>query len=157
MVVTSLRSCLRLAALTLLIAGTAVAHEKAAGIVAERMNAMEDTAAQAKALDRALKAASPDDAAIRQRTERIHGHAHGLLAMFPPGSDQGHTYARPEIWTKRNDFERVVNAYDAATERLVQAAGTKILPEVREHFATVRRQCLDCHERFRTPGGKRGN
>jgi hypothetical protein len=41
----------RLAALTLLIVGTAVAHEKATGIVAARMEAMEDTAAQAKALD----------------------------------------------------------------------------------------------------------
>jgi hypothetical protein len=35
----------RLAALALLVAGTASAHEMATGIVAERMKAMEDTAA----------------------------------------------------------------------------------------------------------------
>lgn len=146
---------LGLAALALVLAGTALAHENATGIVAARMKAMEDTAAQAKALDRALKAASPDTTAIRQRAERIHGHAHGLLAMFPAGSNQGHTYAGPEIWTKRDDFERLVHAYDAATERLVEAAGARTLPELREHFGTIKRQCLDCHERFRIPGAER--
>ncbi|MEE1657874.1 cytochrome c [Microvirga sp. CF3062] len=156
MAATSTRFRLRLAALSLLVAGTAVAHEKATGIVAARMKAMEDTAAQAKALDRALKASSPDDADLRARAERIHALAHDLHAMFPPGSDQGHTYARPEIWTQRDGFQQLTRAYDAATERLVEAAGTRTLPALRQQFTVVRRHCLACHERFRTPGGERG-
>jgi cytochrome c556 len=146
---------LRLAALALLVAGTAAAHEMATGIVAERMKAMEDTAAQAKALDRALKASSPNAADMRARAERIHAHAHAVLRMFPPGSDHGHTFAAPEIWTKREDFERLARSYDAATERLVEAARAKAVPELRAQFDTIRRQCLDCHERFRTPGAER--
>jgi cytochrome c556 len=152
----STRFRLRLAALALLVAETAVAHEKATGIVGARMKAMEDTAAQAKALDRALKASSPDDAYLRAQAERIHAHAHDLHAMFPPGSDQGHTYARPEIWTQRDRFQQLTRAYDAATEKLVAAAGTRTLTELRQQFTVVRRQCLDCHERFRTPGAERG-
>jgi hypothetical protein len=45
--VTSARFRLRLAAFALLVAGMAVAHEKATGIVAARMKAKEDSAAQA--------------------------------------------------------------------------------------------------------------
>jgi cytochrome c556 len=155
---TSTGSHLGLAAVVaLLIAGTAVAHEKATGVVAARMKAMEDTAAQAKALDRALKASSPNVADVRARAERIHAHAHDMLRMFPPGSDQGHTFAAPEIWTRREDFERLTQLYDAATERLVEAARTKAVPELRAQFDAVRRQCLGCHERFRIPGAERGH
>jgi len=145
----------RLAALALLMAGTAAAHEAATGIVAERMRAMEDIAAQAKAIERALKASSPDAAGIRARAERLHAHAHDMLRMFAPGSDHGHTFAAPEVWTRRADFERLAHAFDAAAEGLLEAAHTKAVPDVRERFASVRRQCLDCHERFRTPGAER--
>ncbi|MBJ6128416.1 cytochrome c [Microvirga sp. BT325] len=85
----------------------------------------------------------------------MHANAHDLLAIFPPGSDQGHTYAGPEIWTQRDGFERLTRAYDVATEKLVEVARTKALPELREQFGVVRRQCLDCHEKFRTPGAER--
>jgi hypothetical protein len=74
MAVTPIRFRSRLAALALLIAGTVVAHENATGIVAERMRAMEDTAAQAKALDRALNPPSFDAADVGARAVR-HGQA----------------------------------------------------------------------------------
>jgi hypothetical protein len=57
----------------LLIAGAALAHEGATAVLAERMKPMEYTAAQAKALDRALKASSPW-AEVRACAERIHAH-----------------------------------------------------------------------------------
>jgi cytochrome c556 len=155
MPVTSTRSRPGLAALVaLLITGTAVAHEKATGVVAARMNAMKDSAAQAKALDRALKASSPNVADVRARAERIHAHAHDMMRMFPPGSDHGHTFAAPEIWTKRDEFERLTQSYDAATEQLVEAAHMDAVPDLRARFDAVRRQCLGCHERFRTPGAE---
>ena len=110
---------------------------------------MEDAATQAKALVRALKASSPNAANIRSQAERIHAHAHDMMRMFPPGSDQGHTFAAPEIWTKRGDFERLARSYDAAAERLVNAATAQDLYEVRREFAAVRSQCLNCHEKFR--------
>ncbi len=144
-----------LAAVAFLAVGAAAAHEGATGVVAERMKAMEDTAAQAKAIDRALRASSPNAADIRARAERIHTHARGMVRLFPPGSDHGHTFAAPEVWTKREDFERLARAYEAATERLVEAARMRAVPEMRERFASVRRQCLECHETFRTPGAGR--
>jgi cytochrome c556 len=150
------RCHLRLAALVvLLVAGTAVAHEKATGVVAARMKAMEDTAAQAKALDRALKAATLNWSDIGTRTERIHAHAHNLLDLFPPRSDQGHTYARPDVWTKRGDFERLARTYDAETEKLVAVAAARTAPSLRQQFDVVRHECLACHEKFRIPGAER--
>lgn len=121
MAVSPITFCLRLAALALLVDGTAAAHEGATGIVLERMKAMEDTAAQAKTIDQALKAAAPDIADIRTRAECLHAHAHDMTGMFPQGSDRGYTFAGPEIWTSRGDFERLARAYDAA-EVLVEAA-----------------------------------
>jgi len=47
------------------------------------------------------------------RAERIHAHAHEMLRMFPPDSDQRHTYAGPEIWTQRDSFEQLTRTYDA--------------------------------------------
>jgi cytochrome c556 len=155
MAVTPTRFRLRLVAFALFAAGTAVAHEKATGIVAERMKAMKDTAAQAKALDRALKAASLNWSDIGTRTERIHAHAHNLLGLFPPGGDQGHTYAGPDVWAKRGDFERLARTYDAETEKLVAVAAARAAPSLRQQFDLVRRECLDCHEKFRVPGAER--
>lgn len=142
------------AVLALFIAGAALAHEGATGFPAERMKVMADTAAQAKAIDGALKASSPAAAEIRGRAERIHAHAHDMTRMFPPGSRHGPTFAALEIWTKRDDFERLAQAYDAASERLAEAAAAKALPEVRRQFTVVRSQCLECHERFRVSRGR---
>jgi len=78
--------------------------------------------------------------------------------MFPPGSGHGHTFAAPEIWTRREDFERLARSYDAATERLVEAARAKAVPELRavRHgqapMPRLSREVPDPGSRAATPG-----
>jgi hypothetical protein len=62
------------------------------------------------------------------------------------------TYARPEIWTRREDFERLVLAYDAECGKLLEAAMARKLPDMRRQFNVVRSQCVDCYEGFVPPG-----
>jgi cytochrome c556 len=87
------------------------AHEGATGIVAERMAAMKETAAQMKALDRALKAGSSVTPDMIASAEKIAAQAHSLSGLFPARSGGGHSEARAEVWTRREAFEKAMQAF----------------------------------------------
>jgi cytochrome c556 len=126
------------------------AHEGATGIVAERMAAMKETAAQMKALDRALKAGSSVTPDMIASAEKIAAQAHSLSGLFPARSGGGHSEARAEVWTRREAFEKAMQAFAADSEKLVSAARFGDYTETRRQFREVANQCLGCHEKFRT-------
>ena len=136
----------------ILATGSVGAHQGATGVVAERMAVMKDTAAQMKALDRALKAGilvTPD---IRDSAEKIQAQARSLSDLFPTGSGGGHSDARAEVWTQREAFENAMQVFAAESEKLVLAARSGDYAETRRRFRKVADQCLGCHGRFRTKG-----
>ena len=88
------------------VAAAAMAHTGASGVVLERMNgmtAMRDTVAELAPM---MQGAVQYDAFIvSEGASVIAAHAgETMLSLFPEGSLEGVTYAKPEIWSNWQDF-----------------------------------------------------
>ena len=71
-----------------------------------------------------------------------------FAGAFPPGTDQGDTRARPEVWTQREKFEQYMNRYVAEATKLNEAA--KSGADLKGPFGSVAKTCQNCHDDFRT-------
>ena len=70
---------------------------------------------------------------------------------FTPGSDQGApTKAKPEIWNEQAKFKQLQEAVQAETPKLVAAAKTGELSELRRAIGPVAKACDNCHDDFRS-------
>jgi cytochrome c556 len=87
--------------------------------------------------------------------EHVAGHAKAIAAigtimgdLFPADSAKGETTAKPEIWSKPDDFRKAVVAFAAASTKLGAAAGSD-LNAVKAAFGGVGKSCGGCHKPFR--------
>ncbi|OIP14960.1 MAG: cytochrome C [Comamonadaceae bacterium CG_4_9_14_3_um_filter_60_33] len=68
---------------------------------------------------------------------------------YPP------TRAKPEVWSQPGDFKLAQDKFLAATDALVQVAGSADLPAINASVEAVQASCKSCHNKFRseTAGG----
>ena len=69
---------------------------------------------------------------------------------FTPGSDQGNTKAKPEIWKDPAKFKADIDALQAETPKLVAAAKSGDLSQLRRAIGPVAKACDNCHDEFRS-------
>lgn len=88
--------------------------------------------------------------------DNIAYHAKGLQAAFahhykpfPPGTDKGETKAKPEIWSKPDDFKAAAQKAGAAVAKLVDAAEFNDKAGTLAAFKEVSAGCKNCHDTFR--------
>lgn len=159
----------RLATLLLLSATLgAQAHDKAIGVVKQRMDAMGVLADSMKSIAGQLKSPSPDPAAIQAAATALRAHAAGNLTKdFPEGSLSPPTEARAEIWQDWDRFTALANRLDLQAQGLALAAGNPLsgtalktqkkrsLKELAQMppnavFTLIGQTCGTCHKTFRT-------
>ena len=69
---------------------------------------------------------------------------------FVAGSDQGApTKAKPEIWKERPKFDKLAEAMQGETVKLVAAAKTGDPALLRTQVAATGKACSNCHDDFR--------
>ena len=69
---------------------------------------------------------------------------------FGPGTDKGApTKAKPEIWTEQAKFKDDDDKRTAATIKLVAAAKTGNLDDLKAAFSETADTCKKCHDAFR--------
>lgn len=112
------------------VAAVAMAHNGASGVVLERMNgmtAMRDTVAELAPM---MQGAVPYDAFIvSEGAAVIAGHAgETMLSLFPEGSLEGVTYAKPEIWSNWQDFAALAEEMRVYADALSEAAPNGLEP-----------------------------
>jgi cytochrome c556 len=127
----------------------ALAHEKATGIVKERMDLMDRQKDDMKMIGEMAKGKVPFDAGkaaeaardIGTTSQKIHG-------LFPEGSVGDPSEAKPEIWIKWDEFTSDADKLNAAATALAEAlyAGA---PDWQGKFKTVIDACKTCHKTFR--------
>ena len=78
-------------------------------------------------------------------------HATGLMLgeVFPEGSDQGETRAKPEIWKDWAKFEGIIKSFNAETEKLAQVAESGDMAAIGAQLGKVGEGCGSCHKPFR--------
>ena len=87
--------------------------------------------------------------------EHVAGHAKAIAAigimiqdLFPADSAKGETAAKPEIWSKPDDFRKAAAAFTAASAKLGEAAGGD-MDAVKAAFGGAGKACGGCHKPFR--------
>ncbi|MDE0034017.1 MAG: cytochrome c [Deltaproteobacteria bacterium] len=170
MVILTQRRRLTVAVLVLVLAaGTVYAHRGATGIVKERMDAMMSLGDAMKALTAMMRGKRP------YNVERVRNYAttvarHGsedMTRLFPEGSLQHPTRAKPAIWADWEHFSALATELTvyagvlksaAANQRAPGRGGTTPVDLTPEELATMapdaaferlRRTCSDCHRTFR--------
>lgn len=112
------------------IAAVALAHSGASGVVLDRMNgmtAMRDTVAELAPM---MQGAVPYDTFIvSEGASVLAGHAGDtMLSLFPEGSLEGVTYAKPEIWSDWQKFAALAEELKTYSDALALAAPNGLEP-----------------------------
>lgn len=139
-----------IAILTAAIVSAALAHEghdHATGVVRERMELMTDMGKRLLATSKRLRA--------NKELESVTSDAHAILelasrvpTLFPPGSTQAPTAAKPAVWQEWEDFAAKAKNLEKESEKLMNTS-TKNGEALRAQFRAVGFACDSCHEKYR--------
>ena len=114
-----------IAALVAALAGAgALAHSGATGVVMERMMGMSAMQEVIRDLAPMMRGEVPYDAdAVREGAAAVTSHSGATMrALFPEGGEMAASFAKPEIWTQWEDFERMSSELDLYAAGLGAAA-----------------------------------
>lgn len=68
---------------------------------------------------------------------------------FVRGSDVGETRARPEIWTKEDQFRSAMERFQKEAATLAEVSKTGDFSAVRAQVGETGKACKNCHDDFR--------
>jgi len=118
--------------------------------VAERQKLMKANGAAWKGVQDKTKAG--DLAGVAVDAESLVQGAKKIPALFPPGSLEGKTAAKPEIWQKWAEFEASAKNMEVESVKLRDTAKTNnkgATEALVKDFG--RKSCGTCHTPFRVP------
>ena len=107
-----------------LVAGLAFAHSGETGVVKERMVLMKAIGAAMKSLTETMRGERPYDAErVRKDAGEIARHGgEAMTSLFPQGSLDKPSEAKPEIWQDWDRFAALAGQLEQIAEALGQAA-----------------------------------
>jgi cytochrome c556 len=124
-----------------------------AGPIRDRHELMEGIGKNAKAIGDSLKAGGGGDRLlIADAALKIQTSASKITALFPKGSTDPNSRAKPEIWTHWDKFQANARKLEDAAGVLANAAqaGGDVKPAADTMFGV----CKSCHDEFRAPEKK---
>lgn len=72
------------------------------------------------------------------------------LEGFAPGSDKGtETKAKPEIWTKMDDFKSKMTKMNEETTKLAAIAKSANFDDIKKQLGATGASCKACHDDYR--------
>jgi cytochrome c556 len=140
------------AATAALVVGAALAHEGATGIVKDRMAMMQNMDAQLKAIQAMLSGwAQFDPTALRKYVAALHDSCHQSESLFPAGSQDRHSHAKPAVWDNPKAFHEEFQKLHAASEALVEIVADGDRIDIAIAANDLQKTCDGCHATFRKP------
>ncbi|WP_298724543.1 cytochrome c [uncultured Ferrovibrio sp.] len=128
--------------------GMAIAQ---ADVIKARQEGMKAQGAAMAAIKKVIDANGPAADAIKP-AETIVATAEKMPSLFPAGSDKGaETWAKPEIWANKADFDKQAAASKAAAEKLLASAKAGNMDALKADFGALGATCGACHRPYRTP------
>jgi len=122
-------------------------HEHATGVVRERMELMTDMGKRLLASSKRLRA-NKDLDSVTSDAHTIHELASKVTTLFPTGSTQAPTAAKPGVWQEWDDFTAKAKNLEKELEKLINTS-TKDGNALRAQFRAVGFACDACHEKYR--------
>ena len=118
-------------------------------VILERIDEMDQMATAMKAISNHQIDSKSDLADVKRQAASIRETAESLPALFPEGSGEGRTDAKPEIWSDRPDFDVKATEFLLQAKKLEQVAAGDDAAGILNQFHVVEKVCSDCHEVFR--------
>ena len=116
-------------------------------VIEKRQAAMKRNSADAKAIKAAIESKNYDT--VEVKAKEIMGTAEKIPSLFPKGSTQGKTKAKPEIWEKNDDFVKHAKALGKSAGELAAAAKAGNDADVGIKVKAIGEACNSCHKQFR--------
>jgi cytochrome c556 len=127
---------------------TSRAGETVSLVILERIDEMDQMATVMKAISNYINS-KKDLVEVKKQAASIRETAESLPALFPEGSGEGRTDAKPEIWSDRPGFEAKTTEFLLQAKKLEQVAAGDDAAGILSQFHVVEKVCSDCHEVFR--------
>lgn len=102
-----------------------------------------------------MGAAVQGKASYDQQAFAANAEVVNMLATLPwdaflePGTDKGDTTMASAVFSKKDDFMKTAQAFEAATDKLAEASQAGGLDAVKGPFNDVAQSCKACHTSFR--------
>ncbi|MDD3518832.1 MAG: cytochrome c [Chromatiales bacterium] len=90
-----------------------------------------------------------DKDAFLKHATRVEQLSHMPLEGFTPDSDLGETDAKPEVWSKRAEFEKRMKNWQEQAAKLAQVAKAGDERAIKAQFGELGKSCKACHDDFR--------
>ncbi|MBL23212.1 MAG: hypothetical protein CMM48_04865 [Rhodospirillaceae bacterium] len=136
-------------ALVLIAMVSAIAHEGAVGVVAERMATMKNMGAAMKQIKAMIKGRADYDAArVEELARAIAAHSgEKMTSLFPQGSDEKPAQTKPAVWSDWQRFRALADDLQQKAIALANAAGSAAT--AKSPYRAVSKNCRSCHKKFR--------
>jgi cytochrome c556 len=117
-------------------------------VIKTRQDGMKAMGAQLKAIKGIIDkdGSAADVVAPANKIAEIAGQ---IPALFPEGTHQGDTGAKPEIWERWDEFKGSADELKNQATMLASAGQSGDLATVRAQFEKTAKVCGDCHKPFR--------
>lgn len=90
-----------------------------------------------------------DAKAAVENAEIVAFMSHLPWQAFTPGTDLPDSHAKPAIWKEMDKFKADANKLQEMAPKLVAAAKTGKLDEIKVVFGETAKTCKSCHDSFR--------
>lgn len=128
----------------------AAASSGAKASVEQREQLMEGFKKQMGAMAKMVKGEAPfDAAAFQQAADALDADAGKPWEHYTPESAKEESDAKPEIWSKPDEFKKEIDKFTTAAAALKVAAASGKLDDVKKPFGEVGQSCKSCHDSFR--------
>ncbi len=129
-------------------AGIAGLSQAQTDVIKQRQADMKANGASMKAINGILEASGPA-ADVAAEATKINAKAMEIATLFPAGSDQGDTKAKPEIWQDPDDFAAKLKALQDESAMLVTAANGGDMAAVKAQYDKLGGTCGGCHKIYK--------
>jgi cytochrome c556 len=136
---------------------TDLAALEGAELVKQRQTEMGQMGKAFKVAIPILKGENPNVMDAMASVETWHTNAKKIAANFPPGTGRDAvpgSRAKPEVWSKRSEFEAAAAKLVATAEKLIAATKTNDINIFRTEFKEFGQACGGCHKGPGKEGGK---
>lgn len=117
-------------------------------VIKDRQELMKSQGAAMKAINGILEANGPL-ADIAPHAAKLEETSAKIADLFPAGSDQGDTKAKPEIWTEMDKFRGAASKMQDEMVKLNTAAKAGNLDAMKAAVGEVGKACKGCHDTYR--------
>jgi cytochrome c556 len=114
------------------------------------MKAMKNMGRELKAIADMLAGSTPFDPDLAEKhATALHDVCHKIDLLFPAGSLDHVSHAKPAIWEDPEAFAAEVSRLHDASDALLEAAKSQNESALNISAHEVERACNSCHQRFR--------